>query len=153
LIKASKSRRPNTLDQFSSIYVPVFTKLRSATLQERELHHIAIAIDNGSTAPAWSMDQGFLFFDRRLYIPAASPLLPDLLQIVRREGSGGWELIALRCYPTPTSANHNTTPTGILLSCTWPGGALPSVTVVFIDIGRQLLCVDIFIALHHGYNR
>lgn len=73
--------------------------------------------------------------------------------IVRREGSGGWELIALRCYPTPTSANHNTTPIGILLSRTWPGGALPSVTVVFIDIGRQLLCVDIFIALHHGYNR
>jgi hypothetical protein len=89
LIRASKSRCPNTLDQFSSIYVPVFTKLCSATLQESELHHIAIAINNGSIAPAWSMDQGFHFFDRRLYIPATSPLLPDLLQIVRREGLGG----------------------------------------------------------------
>jgi hypothetical protein len=61
----------------------------------------------------------------------------------------------LRCHPTPTSANHNTTPTGILLGRTWPGDALHSVTVVFIDnIGRQLLCVDnIFIALNHGYNQ
>lgn len=154
-LHASSSRCPNALDQFSSISVPVFTELRDAVLQQRELRRIAIAIDDGSVAPAWSMDQGLLFFDGRLYIPAISPLLPDLLQIVKREGPAGWELIALGCHSTPTLAHHNTTPTGILLGCLWPTGTIPSVTMIFIDdLDRQLFRVDnVSIALHHGSNR
>jgi hypothetical protein len=101
------------------------------------------------------MDQGLLFFDGRLYIPAASPLLTDLLQIVKREGPAGWELIALGCHSTPTLAHHNKTPTGILLGCLWPTGTIPSVTIIFIDdLGRQLFRFDnVSIALHHGSNR
>jgi hypothetical protein len=31
-------------------------------------------------ATALSLEQGILFFDRRFYLPDASPLLPDLLE-------------------------------------------------------------------------
>ena len=75
---ASRSRRPNALDCMDTTNV-IFGHLRRAILQQHGLRNIAMAIADGVTALAWSIDQGLLFFDGRLYLPAALSLLPNLL--------------------------------------------------------------------------
>jgi hypothetical protein len=58
---------------------PVFTVLRQATLQEAKLHDIATSVINKRVAQAWMINTGYIFFDRRLYILVASPLLLALI--------------------------------------------------------------------------
>jgi hypothetical protein len=48
---------------------PLFIKLRGT----------ATSIINKQAAQAWSLDAGYIFFDERLYVPAASPLLLALI--------------------------------------------------------------------------
>jgi hypothetical protein len=89
--RANHSCCPNALDADNS----VFASLRQAVLQQQELRHIALAISNATTSPAWSLDQGLLFFDGRFYISAISPFLPDLLQVLLQGGPAHMALIAL----------------------------------------------------------
>jgi hypothetical protein len=58
----------------------IFDHVHQAVLEVPELHAIATAIIGGTTAPAWSLDQGLLFFDGCFYLLLASPLLPDQLE-------------------------------------------------------------------------
>jgi hypothetical protein len=81
LNRANRAQCPNALDYIDTTNI-IFEHLRRATLQQRELHNVAMAIADGATAPAWSIDQGLLFFDGHLYLPATSSLLPDLLQVL-----------------------------------------------------------------------
>ena len=78
LNRANRARRPNALDYINTTNV-IFGHLRRAILQQHGLRNIAMAIADGVTALAWSIDQGLLFFDGRLYLPAALSLLPNLL--------------------------------------------------------------------------
>ena len=82
LSRASRARHPNALDYIDMIDV-IFDHMRQATLQQRELRTITMAISNGVAAQPWSLDQGLIFFDSWLYLPAASLLLPDLLYVLR----------------------------------------------------------------------
>nr|AWA44959.1 hypothetical protein LOC101753448 [Saccharum spontaneum] len=152
LSKASRACLPNALDFIDSSDI-IFEHLHRAVLRQRELATIAMAISDGVEAQAWSIDQGLIFFDGQLYLPAASALLPDLLQALRQGGSANMELLALGAQPPPTAAKHNGVPAYILLGHPWPQRRpITSTTVVFIDnLSRQLVRVDnVNIALRPG---
>jgi len=106
LSRASRARHPNALDYIDTTDV-IFEHMRQATLRQRELRTIAMAISDSVAAQAWSLDQGLIFFDGRLYLPAASSLLPYLLQVLRRGGSANMELLALGAHPPPMRGQHN----------------------------------------------
>lgn len=57
-----------------------------------------MAITEGQAAVAWSVYLGIIFFDGRFYLPAASPLLPDLLQVLQRGESANIELLAIGAH-------------------------------------------------------
>jgi hypothetical protein len=99
---ASWSRLPNALDYVDTIGT-VFGHLRCAVLQLQELYHIALAIGNGTTTLAWSIDQGLLFFNGCFYIPTTSTLLPDLLEVLLLGGPAHMRYLALGCHPPPTA--------------------------------------------------
>jgi hypothetical protein len=143
LSRASRACHPNALDYIDTTDV-IFEHLCQATLRQQELRTIAMPIADGVAAQAWSLDQGLHFFDGRLYLPAASSLLPDLLQVLRRGGSASMELLALSAHPSATRGQHNRVPTSVLLGCPWlQGRPIKSTTVVFLDnLSRQLVHVD-----------
>jgi hypothetical protein len=58
-----------------------------------------MAIADGMVAQAWSLDQGLLLFDAHLYLPVASSLLSNLLQVLSRGVSANMELLALETPP------------------------------------------------------
>ena len=103
-----------------------------------------MAIVDGVAAQAWSLDQGLIFFDGRLYLLAASSLLPNLLQVLRRGSSANKELLALGAHPPSMRGQHNGVPTSILLGCPWMQGCpITSAMVVFLDnVSRQLVHID-----------
>lgn len=135
--RANHSCHPNALDHVDADN-SVFASLRQAVLQQQELRHIALAISNGTTAPAWSLDQGLLFFDRRFYISAISPFLPDLLQMLLQGGPAHMALIALGCHSPLMVPQLNAAPMAILLGRPWPqGSTINTARVVFLDnLGR-----------------
>jgi hypothetical protein len=81
---------------------------------------IALAIDDGTAAPAWSMDQGLIFFDSCLDIPAASSILADILQVLLHAGPRRMELLALGLHLPLSTAHDNGAPTSTHLGHTWP---------------------------------
>ena len=104
-------------------------------MQLPELRTIALAIINNATSGAWSLDQGILFFDGRFYIPASSPLLPDLLETLLLCGhTENLRLLAVGFYTPPlmSAATYNF-PASILLTHQWPQGIVPAATTVFFD--------------------
>jgi hypothetical protein len=98
LNRANRAHHPNALDYIDTTNV-IFRHLRQAILQQWELRKVAMPIADSVTTLAWSIDQGLLFFDGRLYLPAALLLLPNLLQVLRQGGSTTMELIALDAHP------------------------------------------------------
>lgn len=72
----TQPRGPNCLTNIH-IEASVFDELCHTTVHEAELHDIAII--NKTSALAWSLEAGYIFFDERLHIPAAPPLLPALI--------------------------------------------------------------------------
>jgi hypothetical protein len=79
-----------------------------------------MAIMEGQAARAWTIDQGIIFFDDHFYLPAASALLPDLLQVLRHGGSANIELLALGAHLPPTHGTQlNRMPSHILLGRSW----------------------------------
>lgn len=98
--RAHRARRLNALDTFNNKGNIIFDHMRRAVREQRELRTVALAIANGQAAPAWSFDEGLIFFDGRLYIPSSSPLLPDILQIIHDEGPTSIEFASLGCSPT-----------------------------------------------------
>jgi hypothetical protein len=117
-------------------------------LQHRELRHLTLAITQGTVAPAWSIDQGLLFFDGRFYIPDALPLLSDLLATISLGGPDNMRYLALDSHSPPMAPHHNSTPTGILLGHPWLQGIISSTMVLFTDgLGRQIFHVNILISL------
>lgn len=101
-MRASRNRCLTALDQVNGTD-PIFDRLQQAVPQQYELRHIALAMIEGTAAPAWSLDQGLLLFDCRFYFPAASPLLLDLLQVLLQGGLTHMALLALGCHPPLTT--------------------------------------------------
>lgn len=93
--RSQRAPLPNALDHIDNPDDIIFTHMRQAIRKQWELRTIALTIMEGQATQAWSMDQGLIFFDRRFYLPAASALLPHLLQVLRRGGSTNIELLAL----------------------------------------------------------
>jgi hypothetical protein len=123
-------------------------------LQHRELRHLTLAITQGTVAPAWSIDQGLLFFDGRFYIPDALPLLSDLLATISLGGHDNMRYLALDSHSPPMAPHHNSTPTGILLGHPWLQGIISSTMVLFTDgLGRQIFHVNILIGLRPDSNQ
>lgn len=73
MMPASHSRYATALNQVNATDA-VFDWLRQVVLQQHELRHMALAVTDGTTTPAWSLDQGILFLNGRFYLPAASPV-------------------------------------------------------------------------------
>ena len=73
LNRATQTRRP------SCTRAPVTAALCRATLHEAKLHDIALNIINKKATRAWTIDIGYIFFDERLYVPVALPLLLALI--------------------------------------------------------------------------
>jgi hypothetical protein len=69
-----------------------------------------MAIADGMVAQAWSLDQGLLLFDGHLYLPVASSLLSNLLQVLSRGVSANMELLALGAHQPSTHGQHNRVP-------------------------------------------
>jgi hypothetical protein len=108
----------------------------------------------GKLVPAWYIDQGFLFFDRHFYIPATSPLLPDLLEALLVGGPAHMRFLALGSHPPSTAPGHSAAPSSILLGRPWPQCTVLSTTVIFMDgLGHQLFRIDhIYIGLRPNSN-
>lgn len=98
---------------------PVFAVLRRATLQETKLHGLAATIVHKTAAQAWSLDSNYIFFDKRLYILAALPLLPNLIDALisdNRQHNLNYLAVGIHGLPTLATQRH-TTPSSILLTC------------------------------------
>lgn len=154
--RATKLRWPNCLNNIST-WAHVFDKLRQATLRVPELHDITSDIINKSTTRAWSLDHGLLFFDGRLYIPATSPLLPDLLEALLIDGRTKNTNLLVMGFHTPlliAAATYNF-PSSILLTQPWPTGIIPSATVTFFDdMSSQFMTVrDVHINVNSNSRR
>jgi hypothetical protein len=77
--KSKRAHLPNTLDFIDDPDTIIFTHIRQAIREQRELCTVATTIMEGQAARARSVDQGLIFFDGRFYLPAISALLSDLL--------------------------------------------------------------------------
>lgn len=56
-----------------------------------------------AAAATWPLEQGILIFDGRLYLPAASPLLPDLLEsLLSTEQMANLWLLTVGFHTPPT---------------------------------------------------
>jgi hypothetical protein len=99
-----------------------------------ELRAIATAIIGSTTALAWSLDQGILFFDERFYLPAASPLLPNLLRTLLIVGrTTNLRLLAVDFHIPPMTATFTYTfPVSVFMAREWPQGILT------VDNGHHL---------------
>jgi hypothetical protein len=129
---ALRAHQPNALDRVSTCDA-IFGELHRTILQHHGPHHIAMSIIDGTAAPAWSIDQEFLFFDGRIYIPATSALLPNLLDVILLEGPTSVRHLTLGQHQPPTPGADDTFPSSILLAAPWPQDIVPSATVIFHD--------------------
>jgi hypothetical protein len=109
LSPASQDHHTNTLNPTDTTD-KISKHLRQATLQQQELCTITMAIADSMVAQAWSLDQGLLLFDGHLYLPVASSLLSNLLQVLSRGVSANMELLALGAHQPPTHGQHNRVP-------------------------------------------
>jgi hypothetical protein len=143
----------------------VFGRLCRAILQQQELHHIALApprhtgtvnnysdnfaanvppvdVTNETAAQAWSIHQGLLFLDGRLYTPATSPLQVDRLNALLLVRPANMRLPALYLHQPSTAPDNNAPPSAILLGRPGPQTITSPTTVIFLDaLERQLLRV------------
>jgi hypothetical protein len=129
---ALRAHQPNALDRVSTCDA-IFGELHLTILQHHGPRHIAMSIIDGTAAPAWSIDQEFLFFDGCIYIPATSALLPNLLDVVLLEGPTSVRHLTLGQHQPPTPGADDTFPSSILLAAPWPQDIVPSATVIFHD--------------------
>jgi hypothetical protein len=114
--RSQRACHPNALNFIDDPDTIIFTHIQQAIREQRELRTIATTIMEGQAARAWSMDQGLIFFDGCFYLPTASALLSDLLQVLRRGGSANIELLALGTHLPPThGVQLNRMPSHILL--------------------------------------
>jgi hypothetical protein len=81
------------------------------------------------------IDASYIFSDRRLYIPAASPLLLALIDSLISGGRvNNLNHLAVGFHTLPTSATQTyRLPSSILLTCPWKRGTPLMVTVTFFD--------------------
>jgi hypothetical protein len=143
----------------------VFGRLCRAILQQQELHHIALApprhtgtvnnysdnfaanvppvdVTNETAAQAWSIHQGLLFLNGRLYTPATSPLQVDRLNALLLVRPANMRLPALYLHQPSTAPDNNAPPSAILLGRPGPQTITSPTTVIFLDaLERQLLRV------------
>jgi hypothetical protein len=139
--RARWSRCPNAFNHINT-WGAIFDELRPAVLQERELHQVAITIDNDMVAPAWSIDQGFFFFNEHFYILVMSSFLVDLLDALLLGRPANMTPLALGLHLSPTTPDYNGSPSAILLGRLWPQGIVSPTTIIFLDnLDRQLLHV------------
>lgn len=111
-MQATRSCRPTTLDRVDDTE-DIFSRLRQAVLQQHELFQITVTIIEGTNARVLSLDHDLIFFDSQFYLPAAPPLLPDIVQVLLQCGPDHIALLALGCHAPPTTSHHNDTPTSI----------------------------------------
>ncbi|CAD6227103.1 unnamed protein product [Miscanthus lutarioriparius] len=118
-------------------------QLRGASTDERELQIIYDTITLQAAAPAWTIREGVIYYNNRLYIPASSPLLQDILESI---GTTAPHLPAIGLHTT-SSPTTQAFPSSILLLEAWTQRMLPSATVVFFDNnGQQFLSIkDVYI--------
>jgi hypothetical protein len=109
LSPASRDHHTNTLNPTDTIN-KISEHLRQPTLQQQELRTIAMAIANGMVAQPWSLDQGLLLFDGHLYLPMASSLLSNCLQVLSRDVLANMEFLALGAHQPLTYGQHNGVP-------------------------------------------
>jgi hypothetical protein len=72
--------RSSTGDSYSSAQRPiditkVLVQLRGASTDERELQIVYDTIILQAAAPAWTIREGVIYYNDRIYMPASSPLL------------------------------------------------------------------------------
>jgi hypothetical protein len=111
------------------------------------------AIAKGAAAPAWSMDQGLIFFNGHLYIPVVPFILANMLQVLLHAGPRHMEPLALSSHLSSSTTHDIGVPTNILLG----RSTVSTTTAVFINnLGRQPIHVgNVYIApcadcdLHH----
>jgi hypothetical protein len=131
---------------------PVFAVLRQATLQEVELHDIATSVINKRAAQAWTIYTGYIFFDRRLYIPAASPLLLALIDALISGGRvHNLNHLEVGFHTLPMSATQTyNLPSSILLTRPWNRGTPLMAAVTFFDnMGcRCMTVIDVAIDIN-----
>lgn len=89
--RSQRACLPTALDNFDASNDIIFTELRRAVLEDKGLHVIAATIMEGRAARVRSLHKGLVLFDGRVYVPTASPLLPDLLQVLCSGGPANME--------------------------------------------------------------
>jgi hypothetical protein len=103
---------------------------------------LPIDVTNETAALTWSIDQGLLFPDGRLYTPATSPLQVDLLNALLLIKPANMRLPALYLHQPSTTLDDNTPPSAILLGRPGPQTITLPTTVFFLDaLELQLLRV------------
>jgi hypothetical protein len=85
----------------------ILAQLRLATLDERELQIISTTIEVQAAAPAWSLQHGIVRYNKRYYVPVTSPLLQDLLEMLRTTGP---HLLAIDLHTATSSPTMQASP-------------------------------------------
>ena len=84
-----------------------------------------------------------VFYNGRYFLPATSPLLPELLEYLN---TTNLRLLVVGFY-NPSRATTPAFPNSILLTRQWPQHIVPATTIFFFDeIGSQFLSInDVYI--------
>ena len=86
------SRRNTEEGELLAISAPRFdfiSRLRHAQAMDPALVAVHDEVRAGTRAAPWAVTDGMVTFDGRLYIPAASPLLPEIVTAVHADGHEG----------------------------------------------------------------
>jgi len=86
------SRRDTEEGDLMAISAPRFdfiSRLRQAQALDPALAAIVEEVRAGTRAAPWAVTDGMVTFDGRLYIPPASPLLPEIMAAVHADGHEG----------------------------------------------------------------
>lgn len=103
--RSNRARLPNATDFIKNSEAAIFSHIRHAVERQHELRRMQNAIKAGLESPNWSVERGLIFYDGRLYLPAASTILQDLIQELTKDELQQIELLAMGIYDTPVEGN------------------------------------------------
>jgi hypothetical protein len=118
----------------------ILVRVRMASGDEHELQIIYDTIVVQAAALAWTIQEGVIYYDNRLYVLAISPLLQDSLESLDMIAPN---LLAIGFHSAASDPALQVFLSSILLLEPWLTQPLPSATIVFFDNnGQQFISIN-----------
>jgi hypothetical protein len=152
-----QERQPAPLDPDDIADFTTLTILCQAVADDNKLQIIFVTIELQVVALARSLQHDVILYNGRYFIPATSPLLKGVQESLQPSPTAPQLLAVILPTTTssPTTLDHNASPSVVLLRCPWPQGTASPTTVIFInDLDCLLLyVVNVHIGLHYNKPR